>query len=140
MDLNAKILNDQQMLGRIYAVVLGILAVSLVFTLFSFVSMTNATTEIIKVNDNRERSNQLALELRLSSNDLTRMAQSYVMTGNKEYLKQYNQVLDIRNGKLPRPVDYYQEYWQLMDINNPVAPREKTYLTLWRKLNHKHSH
>ncbi len=123
MDLNTKFLDDQQLLGRIYSFVLFALVVILLATLFSFWRMTTATDDIIKVNENREKSNQLALELRLSSNDLTRMARSYVMTGNKKYLEQYQQVLDIRNGKMAKPVDYYQEYWQLMDINNPVAPR-----------------
>ncbi len=123
MELKTKFLNDQHLLGRIYTAVLILLAFALAITFFSFMSMTNATSTIIKVNENREKSNQLALELRLSSNDLTRMARSYVMTGNKEYAKQYQQVLDIRSGKLPRPIDYYQEYWQLMDIDNPVPPR-----------------
>ncbi len=123
MDLNTKFLNNQQMLGRIYTVAIVLVVFVLFATLFLFWSMTSATNKIVEVNTKREVSNQLALELRLSSNDLTRMARSYVMTGNKEYLKQYNQVLDIRNGKVPRPIDYYQEYWQLMDINNPVPPR-----------------
>ncbi len=123
MDLNTNFVNDQKMLGRIYGVLFIALLVALAIALISFFSMTNATDKIIEANDNHDKSNHLALELRLSSNDLTRMARSYVMTGNKEYLKQYQQVLDIRNGKVPRPNDYYQEYWQLMDINNPVPPR-----------------
>ncbi len=123
MELNTKFLNDQQLLKRVYTIAIVLVVSSLVVALIAFFSMTNATNKIVEVNDNREKSNQLALELRLSSNDLTRMARSYVMTGNKEYLKQYQQVLEIRNGTLERPIDYYQEYWQLMDIDNPVPPR-----------------
>jgi len=45
----------------------------------------------------------LAAELRLSSDDLTRLARTYVVTNDKHYEKAYWQVLDIRNGKSPRP-------------------------------------
>ena len=45
----------------------------------------------------------LADELRQSSDDLTRLAWSYVATGNEEYERQYWEVLSIRNGKRPRP-------------------------------------
>jgi CHASE3 domain sensor protein len=48
----------------------------------------------------------LADELRQSSDDLTRLARSYVATGNEEYEREYWAVLDIRNGKSPRPVAY----------------------------------
>lgn len=45
----------------------------------------------------------LAAELRLSSEELTRLARTYVVTNDKAYEKAYWQVLDIRNGKTARP-------------------------------------
>ncbi|MCX6270919.1 MAG: PAS domain-containing protein, partial [Bacteroidetes bacterium] len=62
----------------------------------------------------------LADELRQSSDDLTRMARTYVATGNPEFERQYWRVLDIRNGKCPRPVNYNQIYWDLV-----IEPGEK---------------
>ena len=56
----------------------------------------------------------LADELRQSSDDLTRMARAYVATGNSEFEREYWAILDIRNGKIPRPVDYNRIYWDFV--------------------------
>jgi signal transduction histidine kinase/CheY-like chemotaxis protein len=56
----------------------------------------------------------LADQLRQSSDDLTRMARTFVATGNEEFERQYWAVLDIRNGHAPRPVDYDRIYWDLV--------------------------
>ena len=63
--------------------------------------------------DVQHRSLLLADELRQSSDDLTLMARTYVTTGNTKYEHQYLAVLDVRNGKIPRPVDYNLAYWDL---------------------------
>jgi methyl-accepting chemotaxis protein len=52
---------------------------------------------------NRHESLRLANELRASSDELTRLARTYVVTGDADYEKQYWHVLDVRNGKQPRP-------------------------------------
>ena len=54
----------------------------------------------------RLTSLQLASELRQSSGDLTRMARSYVSTGDSGYRKYYQFILDIRDGKAVRPEGY----------------------------------
>ncbi len=59
----------------------------------------------------RYLSNQLADEMRQSSDDLTRLARTYVATGDAKWEKQYLEILDIRNGKLPRPQAYERIYW-----------------------------
>ena len=56
----------------------------------------------------------LADELRQSSDDLTRMARSYVATGNPEYERQYGETLAIREGRSPRPTNYNRIYWDLV--------------------------
>jgi methyl-accepting chemotaxis protein len=61
--------------------------------------------------ERRHNSYLLADELRQSSDDLTRMARVYVVTGDSKYLSIYNDILDIRNGKKPRPVAYERIYW-----------------------------
>ena len=50
------------------------------------------------------RSFVLADELRQTSDDLTRMARLYVATGNPIYKDYYQEILDVRDGKAPRPV------------------------------------
>jgi len=76
--------------------------------------------ELSKSRDIRFRLWLLADELRQSSDDLTRMARTYVATGNPEYERQYWTVLDIRNGKIPRPLNYNQICWDLV-----TAPGQK---------------
>jgi methyl-accepting chemotaxis protein len=61
--------------------------------------------------DRRYQSFLLADELRQSSDDLTRLARTYVVTGDPKWEQQYNEILDIRNGKRPRPQAYERIYW-----------------------------
>ena len=59
----------------------------------------------------RYQSFLLADELRQSSDDLTRLARTYVVSGEPKWEQQYFEILDIRNGKLPRPQSYERIYW-----------------------------
>ena len=72
--------------------------------------------------DAHHQASLLADELRQSSDDLTRMARSYVVTGDARFESDYRAILDIRNGKRPRPVDYHRVYWDLVLPDRP-APR-----------------
>ena len=51
----------------------------------------------------RYQSYLVADELRQSSDDLTKLARNYVVTSDPQYEKSYWEVLDIREGKQPRP-------------------------------------
>lgn len=62
----------------------------------------------------RYKSYQAADELRQSSDDLTRLGRTYVLTGDEKYKKMYMDILDIRNGKKPRPENYHTIYWDLV--------------------------
>ncbi|AXX91599.1 hybrid sensor histidine kinase/response regulator [Malaciobacter molluscorum LMG 25693] len=63
----------------------------------------------------------LAHELRQSSDDLTRMARTYVITGNPLFKKQYQTVLDIRNGVKPRPKRYNGIFWDFLTLDGSIA-------------------
>jgi len=65
-------------------------------------------------NEQRLMSFMLADELRQSSDDLTRMAQLYVASGDPREQQYYQDILDIRDGKKPRPVNYGGIYWDLV--------------------------
>ncbi len=60
---------------------------------------------------NRARSLELAHELLQSSEDLTRMARTYVCTGDPRYESRYWEILAIRNGRRPRPTAYPPTFW-----------------------------
>jgi methyl-accepting chemotaxis protein len=52
---------------------------------------------------NRYESYRLAHELRRSSDELTRLARTYVVTGSPTFEREYWHVLAVRNGESPRP-------------------------------------
>jgi methyl-accepting chemotaxis protein len=59
----------------------------------------------------RYTSYLLADELRQSSDDLTRLARTYVTTGDPKWAQQYQEIVDIRAGKRPRPAQAQRIYW-----------------------------
>ncbi len=62
----------------------------------------------------RYQSYKLADELRQSSDDLTRLARTYVVTGDPTYKQYFHDVLAIRNGDKPRPKGYGGIYWDFV--------------------------
>ncbi|HIJ95461.1 MAG TPA: PAS domain S-box protein [Desulfuromonadales bacterium] len=89
----------------------------------AFVIYVRAEKEIDHANDRRHTSYLLASELRQSSDDLTRMARTFVITGESKYKRQYQAVLDIRDGRRARPEGYSRIYWDLvLDGSNPPRP------------------
>jgi signal transduction histidine kinase/CheY-like chemotaxis protein/HAMP domain-containing protein len=57
---------------------------------------------------------RLAQELRQTSDDLTRMARSYVATGQVKYRDWFAEILAIRAGTAPRPLNYDRVYWDVV--------------------------
>ncbi len=78
------------------------------------VLMYHDQEDLIHSEEVRYRSYLLADELRQSSDDLTRFARTYVLTGDQKYEDLYWDVLAIRNGEKPRPTHYEQIYWDLV--------------------------
>ena len=59
-------------------------------------------------------SYKLPDELPQRSDDLTRMARTYVSTGNSKYEEIFFNILAIRNGEKPRPQHYDNIYWDFV--------------------------
>ena len=78
--------------------------------------------QLTAAKERRYQSYLLADELRQSSDDLTRLARTYVVTADPQYEDQYWAVLDIRNGKLPWPINYQGIYRDFMAVDG-VKPR-----------------
>ena len=91
------------------AMILGILGLGILSVL-----MVDNAARLNRWHELRYRSYLLADELRQSSDDLTRMARLYVVTGDPRHEAAYREVLAIRNGESPRPVDYHRVYWDLV--------------------------
>ena len=79
--------------------------------------------QIDAANNNRYTTRLLIDELRQSSDDLTRMVRSYIVTGDQAYLDYFERIIAIRDGKLPRPSRYDLSYW---DAVTAGAPPEST--------------
>ena len=83
---------------------------------------------------NNERHRFVALlladELIQSSDDLTRMARTYVTTGDPRYEHYFNLILDIRNGLQPRPINYSATYWHLAVAGKTPAVEQGEPLSL----------
>ncbi len=92
---------------------------SLIVCLFSLKHI--AVQEVIDGNE-RYQLFALANQLRQSSDDLTEMARLYVITGEKKYYDNYNEILAIRNGTSPRPENYDELYWDLVIGNKRPQP------------------
>ncbi|MTV39585.1 methyl-accepting chemotaxis protein [Duganella radicis] len=88
-------------------------------TLWGLMRITTAQNNVSAANAARYQSYLLADELRQSSDDLTRLARTYVVTGAPDYEKQYGDIVDIRNGKKPRPKDYERIYWDFVAAGDP---------------------
>ncbi len=88
----------------------------ILFALLTVVFAVYAWSEkqIDHAHEMRHQSYLLADQLRQSSDDLTRMARAYVITGNPLYKKYYQDILDIRDGKKARPEKYHDIYWDLV--------------------------
>ncbi len=85
---------------------------------YTFFEMKNKSNNISDIAKNQLLSYKLADELRQSSDDLTRLARTYAITGDEIYEKQYLDIIDIRNGKKLRPKSYYRVYWDLVTENS----------------------
>lgn len=72
-------------------------------------------------------------ELRQSSDDLTKLARTYVITGDDKYEKMYWDILDIRNGKKARPENYNRIYWDLV-IEYGTNPTKDTDIKSLKKI------
>ncbi|MDM4768022.1 GGDEF domain-containing phosphodiesterase [Pelomonas sp. SE-A7] len=80
----------------------------------AFVFYVLAEKEIDRTNQLRQRSSLLADELRQTSDDLTRMVRTYAATGDAVYKERYQEILEIREGRSPRPRDAANIYWDLV--------------------------
>ena len=97
-----------------FLVLAGSLAVLLSLTLLAYHLADRSNAELDAANQNRYRSFLLATELRQSSDDLTRLARTFVETGEAQFEQQYWAVVAIRDGKLARPRHYERIYWDFI--------------------------
>ena len=98
-------------LRKKFILLIGLLLLTIVVLMFAQWAVSRATDAITRAHEQRYRSYQLADEFRQTSDDLTRLARTYVVTGDKRWADEYQEIIDIRSGKKPRPAGYDGIYW-----------------------------
>jgi methyl-accepting chemotaxis protein len=91
-------------------------------TLWALLRVSDKQASATAASQARYQSYLLADELRQSSDDLTRLARTYVVSGDAAYEGQYMDILAIRNGSKPRPEHYERIYWDFVAGGQPVPP------------------
>ncbi|HEX5670947.1 MAG TPA: GAF domain-containing protein, partial [Sulfuricurvum sp.] len=86
--------------------------------LITFALYMYSEVNIDRAHQQLVHSRELSDELRQSSDDLTRMARTYVVTHDPIYKKYYQEIIDIRDGLVPRPLNYNNIYWDLVLADN----------------------
>ncbi len=104
---------------------LQLMLAAFVACVLAFGYSITARDAIRAANETRYTSMLLSYELRQSSDDLTRMVRSYVATGDRLYKEEFDEVVAIRDGLVPRPQEYENIYWDLvLDERRPTPPGE----------------
>ncbi len=109
--------------NRISILGIALSAIGLLSALFVYTtsSMRTQSGEALRnAYEQQYTSYLLADELRQSSDDLTRLARTYVVTADPAYEAQYMEILAIRNGEKERPSDYHRIYWDFVAAGHPV--------------------
>lgn len=96
--------------------------VLLLSALLSVVTVLQVRTATDRTDAERQRvtSFRLSDQMRQSSNDLTRMVRLYVTTGDARFRQYYDEILQIRAGEAPRPVNYDSSFWDRV-LANPAG-------------------
>jgi methyl-accepting chemotaxis protein len=108
-------------LKGLFGMSVAFVAVAAALLLVAIWQVGRANQEVVAANEARYVSAMLADELRQSSDDLTRLARTFVVSGDEKWEHQYFEILDIRNGKAPRPPHYEKIYWDFRAVGDVPA-------------------
>ena len=98
-------------------IILNALNLTVVFIVIMVIlDYKSAFNKMEEAHISKYRSFVLSDELRQSSDDLTRLVRTYVVTTNIRFKEQYYEVLAIRNGLHPRPKNYNKVYWDFLAV------------------------
>ncbi|EOV0103181.1 methyl-accepting chemotaxis protein [Vibrio vulnificus] len=102
--------------------VFGVIGLGIIISVATVLQLNGLLQKVNQMSQIRYQSYQAADELRQSSDDLTRLGRTYVLTGDETYEKMYMDILAIRNGDKPRPQNYHTIYWDLV-LNYGQKPK-----------------
>jgi signal transduction histidine kinase/DNA-binding response OmpR family regulator len=95
--------------------------------LYLVIQLNTVESDLSAAASERYLQVQAADRLRHSSDDLTRLARTYAVSGDSRFRDDYYTTLGIRNGDIPRPQDYQGIYWDLLEpVRSEQHPRGET--------------
>ena len=108
-------------LRRVSSWFFGALLLALGVNALLLVLITKAYDAVAEAQDHRQNALALAIDLQQETEQLTRLVRAYTATGAPRYLLFYYDVLAIREGQKPPPLNYKRgDYW-----GNVIAGREQ---------------
>ncbi len=113
----------------LYAIFISLILLTL-FNLGLFYQILKNEQETVKKESQRYESYLLASELKQSSDELTRMARTYVVTGNELFKDYFQEILDIRDGKKARPKNYHRIYWDFVLVRGKESVKGEEFVSL----------
>lgn len=102
-------------ISRKFALSSGLIVILAVLQLAVVAELMRNQDALAKAQVVQHESWRLSNELRFSSDELTRTARTYVVTGDSAYEKEYWRILAVRNGTEPRPDGRRVALRQLME-------------------------
>ena len=105
--------------------------ITFTFSLVVFFEVLENQKSMAKNEFKRYQSYLLVDGLKQNSDNLTRMARSYVATGEPRFKEYFQRILDIRNGKAPRPKNYRNSYWDLVLATGRKPQRDGEPVAFW---------
>lgn len=110
----------------VYLFFIALLGVVIFLSYLAYINFN----ELVQKQEIRKQSQLTADLLRQSSDDLTRLCRTYVITGDEKYEKIYWNILDVRNGKKAIPENYNRVYWDLLTGNESEFHRDENVRSL----------
>lgn len=105
---------------RLFTIIFSAIIISAITLSLVVMAMIKNQQSLSESEENRYRSYLLADELRQSSDDLSRMARTFAVTGESRYAQLYKQILSVRNGQEHRPTNYNFPYIDFLAAGQQV--------------------
>ena len=84
--------------------------------------LDDVNSELNEITNQRRSMRKLSEEMRMTSEFLTRFSRRYVLKKDPKVHDWYNQILDIRDGKIAKPGNYNTLYWDLVSVGLESTP------------------
>ncbi|WP_039849976.1 MULTISPECIES: response regulator [Grimontia] len=126
---------------HIFFALMGLILFLGVAIIIAHLRSDSLTQQINAIYEQRYQQYKLAIELKHSSELLTKFARSYAVTSNNRWRYLFEQVEAVRNGQLATPDNYNFDYWsqqsdpnkEIIEPNIPNRPAHPSLLARMRE-------